>query len=86
MLCIEPEGLRLMARQAFLAFSFVPSISDKVAKILSDPEASENDKFVALTMLRNAETSAKENFPFARIQVLRLFLARKGNMFFHGRR
>jgi fumarate hydratase class I len=34
-----------------------------VAKILSDPEASENDKFVALTMLRNAEIAAKGQLP-----------------------
>ena len=35
-----------------------------VAKILNDPEASQNDKFVALTMLRNAEIAAKGQVPF----------------------
>ncbi len=35
-----------------------------VAKILSDPEASSNDKYVALTMLRNAEVAAKGQLPF----------------------
>ena len=35
-----------------------------VAKILSDPEASANDKYVALTMLRNAEVAAKGQLPF----------------------
>ena len=35
-----------------------------VAKILHDPEASDNDKFVALTMLRNAEVASKGQLPF----------------------
>jgi fumarate hydratase class I len=41
-----------------------PEHNEQVAKILSDPEASDNDKFVALTFLRNAEVSAKGQLPF----------------------
>ena len=39
----------------------------QVAKILADPEASENDKYVAVTMLRNAEIAAKGVLPFCQI-------------------
>ncbi len=54
---IEKEGLTEMANAAFrdVAFMLRPVHNEQVAKILSDPEASDNDKYVALTFLRNAE-------------------------------
>ena len=60
-----PEGLRLMARTAFHDVSFFlrRSHNEQVAKILRDPEASDNDKYVALTFLRNAEVSSKGLLP-----------------------
>jgi fumarate hydratase class I len=62
---IEPEGLTKMTNQAFRDVSFMlrRSHNEQVAKILSDPEASENDKYVALTFLRNAEVSVKGQLP-----------------------
>ena len=58
---IEKEGLTAMANAAFRDVSFMlrRSHNEQVAKILSDPEASENDKYVALTFLRNAEVASK---------------------------
>ena len=54
-LLVEPEALTLMAQQAFHDVSFMlrRSHNEQVAKILRDPEASANDKYVALTFLRN---------------------------------
>ena len=54
---VQPEALTLMAQQAFHDVSFMlrRSHNEQVAKILRDPEASANDKYVALTFLRNAE-------------------------------
>lgn len=62
---IAPEGLTVLANAAFRDVSFLLRRSHnlQVAKILSDPEASENDKYVALTFLRNAEVSAKGKLP-----------------------
>ncbi len=62
---VAPEGLTLMAQQAFHDVSFMlrRSHNEQVAKILRDPEASANDKYVALTFLRNAEVSAKGQLP-----------------------
>ncbi len=62
---IEKEGLTKMANAAFRDVSFLlrREHNKQVAKILSDPEASENDKYVALTFLRNAEVSAKGKLP-----------------------
>ena len=63
---IAKEGLTAMANAAFrdVAFMLRQAHNEQVAKILSDPEASDNDKFVALTFLRNAEVSAKGQLPF----------------------
>ena len=66
MLVIDPEALTVLARQATHdnAFMLRREHNEMVAKILNDPEASENDKFVALTMLRNAEVASKGQLPF----------------------
>ena len=65
MLVVDPEALRVLARQCTHDNSFMlrREHNEMVAKILHDPEASENDKFVALTMLRNAEVAAKGQLP-----------------------
>ncbi len=63
---VQKEGLTAMANTAFRDVSFMlrRAHNEQVAKILSDPEASENDKYVALTFLRNAEVAAKGILPF----------------------
>lgn len=65
-LVIDPEALTVIANVASHNCSFMlrREHNEMVAKILNDPEASENDKFVALTMLRNAEVAAKGVLPF----------------------
>ncbi len=62
---VEAEGLTKMANAAFRDVSFLlrREHNEQVAKILRDPEASDNDKYVALTFLRNAEVSAKGKLP-----------------------
>lgn len=67
---VSKEALTVLANTAFRDVSFLLRRSHnlQVAKILSDPEASENDKYVALTFLRNAEVAAKASFLCARIQ------------------
>lgn len=63
---VSKEALTLMSNTAFRDVSFMlrPDHNEQVAKILHDPEASENDKYVALTFLRNAEVSCKGKLPF----------------------
>lgn len=62
---VGSEGLTKMINQAFRDVSFLlrRSHNEQVAKILTDPEASDNDKYVALTFLRNAEVAAKGQIP-----------------------
>ena len=63
---VAPEALTLLAQQAFhdVEFMLRREHNLQVAAILGDPEASENDKYVALQFLRNAETAAKGILPF----------------------
>lgn len=63
---VEAEGLTKLINRAFTDVNFMlrRSHNEQVAKILSDPEASDNDKYVALTFLRNAVTAAKGVLPF----------------------
>ena len=66
MLKVDPRGLRLLSAKAMhdIAFMLRPEHNEMVAKILSDPEASVNDRAVALTMLLNAHISSKGVLPF----------------------
>ena len=52
--------------------------NEQVAKILSDPEASDNDKYVALTFLRNAEVAAKGQLPLCQDTGTAIVHAEKG--------
>lgn len=84
MLCIEPEALRLLSRVAFHDVSFYlrPEHQRQVASILNDPEASDNDKFVALTFLRNSETAAKGQLPTCQDTGTAIILGKKGQQVF----
>ncbi len=66
MLVVDPEALTLLANVASHNCSFMlrREHNEMVARILHDDEASDNDRFVALTMLRNAEVAAKGVLPF----------------------
>ena len=77
---VSSEGLTLMAQAAFRDVEFLlrPDHQAQVAQILSDPEASENDKFVALTFLRNAEISAKGILPFCQDTGTAIITGKKG--------
>ena len=83
---IEKEGLTAMANAAFRDVSFLlrRSHNEQVAKILSDPEASDNDKYVALTFLRNAEVSAKGKLPLCQDTGTAIIHGEKGQQVWTG--
>lgn len=63
---VEAEGLTLLMNRAFtdVNYKLRREHNEQVVKILTDPEASENDKYVALTLLRNGEAAAKGVLPY----------------------
>ena len=85
-LVIDPEALTVLARQATHdnAFMLRREHNEMVAKILNDPEASQNDKFVALTMLRNADVAAKGQLPFCQDTGTAIIHGEKGQFVFTG--
>ena len=85
-LVIDPEALTVLARQATHdnAFMLRREHNEMVAKILTDPEASDNDKYVALTMLRNAEVSAKGQLPVCQDTGTAIIHGEKGQLVFTG--
>ena len=83
---VAKEGLTAMANAAFRDVSFMlrRSHNEQVAKILSDPEASDNDKYVALTFLRNAEVAAKGVLPFCQDTGTAIIHGEKGQQVWTG--
>jgi fumarate hydratase class I len=83
---IEPEALTFLANEAIRDVSFLlrtPHLK-KVAAILKDPEASDNDRFVALAMLRNADTSSKGILPFCQDTGTATVVSKKGQQVWTG--
>ncbi len=83
---VAKEGLTMMANQAFRDVSFLlrRSHNECVAKILSDPEASDNDKYVALNFLRNAEIAAKGKLPLCQDTGTAIIHGEKGQQVWTG--
>jgi fumarate hydratase class I len=81
-LIVEPEALTLLARKAMKDVSFFlrPSHQEKVAAILQDPEASDNDRFVARAMLKNSVISAEGKLPFCQDTGTATVVAKKGQL------
>ncbi len=79
--CIEPDALTLLCSQAFHDINFFlrPKHLRQVAAILDDPEASDNDRMVALTMLKNADVSSAGVLPFCQDTGTAIVMGKKGN-------
>lgn len=77
---IDPEGLTLLAETAFreVAHLYRPAHLAKLGAIIDDPEASENDRFVALEMLKNAVISADMVFPMCQDTGTAIVIGKKG--------
>ncbi len=83
---IAPEGLTLLAAESFKAINFTLRASHlaQVAAILEDAEASENDRMVALMMLKNAEIAAHGILPFCQDTGTATIVGKKGEQVWTG--
>jgi fumarate hydratase class I len=83
---VEPEGLTLLARQAMhdIAHLLRPGHLGQLRKILDDPEASANDRFVALDLLKNASISAGGVLPMCQDTGTAIIKGKKGQFIFTG--
>jgi fumarate hydratase class I len=83
---VAPEALAYLAQQAFHDCSFTLRTKhlQQVAAILEDPGASANDRYVALTLLKNAEIAAQGILPFCQDTGTATIVAKKGQQVWTG--
>lgn len=83
---VAPQALEAIARAGSHEVSFFlrSEHNEMVAKILKDPEASPNDKGVAMAMLRNAKVAAQEQLPFCQDTGTAIVVAKKGQQVWTG--
>lgn len=83
---VEPQALTYLAEIAMKEISFKLRTNhlEQVAAILDDPEATENDRTIALTMLRNAEVAAHGVLPFCQDTGTAIILGKKGQRVWTG--
>jgi fumarate hydratase, class I len=85
-LSVEPAALTLLAREAMRDVSHLlrPGHLAQLARILEDPEASSNDRFVALELLRNANIAAAGVLPSCQDTGTAIVMGKKGGLVFTG--
>src|SRR5512139_3656970 len=83
---VEPEGLRVLTRTAMrdIAHMLRPGHLAQLRKILDDPEASPNDRFVALDLLRNASIAVGGVLPSCQDTGTAIVMGKKGQYVFTG--
>ena len=79
-LVVEPEAIRLLAKQALIDINHLlrPGHLAQLAKILDDPEATSNDKFVAFDLLKNANIAAGGILPMCQDTGTAIVMGKKG--------
>ena len=83
---VQPQALSLITKEAFRQISHLlrPAHLKQVASILDDPEASDNDKFVALDLLKNATIAADGVFPMCQDTGTAIIMGKKGQQVWTG--
>ena len=78
---VAPEGLTMLADQAMRDASHLlrPGHLEQVRAIFDDPEASDNDRFVALDMLKNANIAAGGVLPMCQDTGTAIVMGKKGH-------
>ncbi len=86
MLKVDPEALSLLAFEAFKDISHLlrPGHLKQLRSIIDDPEASENDRFVAYELLKNANISAGRVLPMCQDTGTAIVLGKKGQRVWTG--
>jgi fumarate hydratase class I len=85
-LTVDPKGLELLAQEAMNEVSFMLRTShlQKLKNILDDPEATDNDRFVAYNLLQNAVVAVKGELPSCQDTGTAIVMAKKGENVYTG--
>ena len=79
-LTVEQEGLRLLAEAAFADINHLlrPGHLQQLSNIMEDPEATDNDRFVAYDLLKNANIAAGGVLPMCQDTGTAIIMGKKG--------
>lgn len=83
---IDPKGLELLTQEAMSDVSFYLRTAhlEKLRLILDDPEATDNDRFVAYNLLQNAVVAAEGQLPSCQDTGTAIVMAKKGEDVYTG--
>jgi fumarate hydratase class I len=83
---IDPKALEILSEEAMKDVSFLLRSShlEKLKSILDDPEATDNDRFVAYNLLQNAVVAAEGQLPSCQDTGTAIVMAKKGEFVFTG--
>ena len=83
---VESQALTQLAYEAFKDISHLlrPGHLAQLSKILTDPEASDNDRFVALELIKNANVAAAGVLPMCQDTGTAIVVAKKGQKIWTG--
>ena len=79
-LMIEPQAITLLASQAFkdVAHLYRSEHLEKLGDIIDDSQSSDNDRYVALELLKNAVIAAEKVYPMCQDTGTAIVMAKKG--------
>jgi fumarate hydratase class I len=85
-LTIDPKALEVLSQEAMTDVSFYLRAShlQKLNNILQDPEATDNDRFVAYNLLQNAVVAAEGQLPSCQDTGTAIVMAKKGENVYTG--
>ncbi len=83
---VDPKGIELLAQEAMTDVSFLLRTShlEKLRAILDDPEATDNDRFVAYNLLQNATIAAEGQLPSCQDTGTAIVVGKKGENVYTG--
>ena len=79
-LMVEPQAIALLSNQAFKDVSHLYRSEhlEKLNNIIDDPQSSDNDRYVALELLKNAVIAAEKIYPMCQDTGTAIVMAKKG--------
>ncbi|HKK90650.1 MAG TPA: fumarate hydratase [Desulfobacteraceae bacterium] len=83
---IDPEAMTMLAREGFkdIAHLYRPQHLENLRKIIDDPESSDNDRYIALELLKNAVISAEKIYPMCQDTGTAIVMGKKGQQVWTG--
>ena len=86
MLKVDPEALTALAKAAFkdVAHLYRPGHLEKLKSVMEDPESSDNDRYIALELIKNAVISAKKVYPMCQDTGTAIVMGKKGQQVWTG--